>query len=1156
MYAIMNKPLSDYITLHRRYARSINLERDILDQDALDGYVLTERGISTLKRFIQSINNQASNRAYTITSVYGTGKSAFAHFLTSLCGPQDDPLRIQAEKIAKKYLGKNSNSLIAKLPAEGLFRAVAVSQREPISYTIIRALHQGAKTFWNTGRNKNTIQKKLTEYLENVNEGENIDNKKIINLVKEIGKTSQTGILLVIDELGKSLEYISHHQSKQDLFLLQQLSELRLEDSPVHVIGLLHQSFADYGEKLTTVQRNEWAKIQGRFEDVPFQESSAQMVFLISQVINQTEKFSIHVDKTFSQWWNKLPKNLLTDINQQVLTNVYPLHPVTALVLPHLCTRYGQNDRSLFTFLTSTEPYSLNSFLSQTDTDLRKNYLPTVKLDYIYNYFVESVGLGSVSRQNLQRWLEIQRLIEDAEPKFDEDDIRVLKTIGILNLVTITGVFRATPSLVALSLCDTPDDQKSIDYYEKIIDRLLQKGIITYRRQLDELRIWQGSDFNIDIELANYLQQETSNLADILTKVRPLAPLVAQRHSYETGTLRYFERRYLDEIQEINELVCQNQTADGLLVYWVGQDNLENLPTETIDGKPLVILCASQIDGLEIASKEFAALENLKNQAVELQTDQVARLEVNYRLSQAEELLDDSFNMAFDMNESDNIAWFNGESESFSHISYFYKKLSEICDEVYPQGLKLRNELINCRELTSQGITARRELMTRMIQNSNQENLGLIGFGPEVSMYNSVLKSTEIHRQEDGEWGFYPPTNENVSYVWEAIQDFCTSAEKGAVSLDQIYGLLASPPYGVKREIIPILLLSVILYHKDDVGLYQDGKYIPILETEHWEIFVRQPQRFSVKYFALLGLRSQLFQELQAIWGGGINTKNTNVRNVTLLTAVKPLFQFVKKLPAYTKNTQNLDDLASNVLEALKTAQEPDELLFTTLPVACGLSPIKPNQKSDTVTAKNLCKKLSEALHKIQTAYEELLKQCLDRMDDAFGVSTQDNKLRDFLQLRCQQLLGQAVEPFLKRFIIAATDKKSSNQEWLEALLMIIADKPAESWSDQDVISFEVKVSDLARRFKNLEALQIETPNINLKSKGKGKKTEVEARRITVTRPDGGETNQIVWIETETTSEIDELIEKCLSDRLLNNNPKMQHAFLARLTEKILGQSP
>ncbi len=49
-------------------------------------------------------------------------------------------------------------------------------------------------------------------------------------------------------------------------------------------------------------------------------------------------------------------------------------------------------------------------------------------------------------------------------------------------------------------MCDTVGDERTLPSWELAIDTLLQKNLITHRRQLDELRIWQGSDFNVDGE--------------------------------------------------------------------------------------------------------------------------------------------------------------------------------------------------------------------------------------------------------------------------------------------------------------------------------------------------------------------------------------------------------------------------------------------------------------------------------------------------------------------------------------------------------------------------------------------------------------------------------------------------------------------------------
>ena len=102
------KPLSNYFSLNRRYARSINLERDLDETEAILGYVPTERAVNALRRILISFTQTGTTQAWTLTGVYGTGKSAFAHFLTALCASKDSPGHKHALKIAQAALGSDS----------------------------------------------------------------------------------------------------------------------------------------------------------------------------------------------------------------------------------------------------------------------------------------------------------------------------------------------------------------------------------------------------------------------------------------------------------------------------------------------------------------------------------------------------------------------------------------------------------------------------------------------------------------------------------------------------------------------------------------------------------------------------------------------------------------------------------------------------------------------------------------------------------------------------------------------------------------------------------------------------------------------------------------------------------------------------------------
>ena len=409
-------------------------------------------------------------------------------------------------------------------------------------------------------------------------------------------------------------------------------------------------------------------------------------------------------------------------------------------------------------------------------------------------------------------------------------------------------------------------------------------------------------------------------------------------------------------------------------------------------------------------------------------------------------------------------------------------------------------------------------------------------------MYHSLLGETRIHREEDGYWDVYPPEEgSGVWTLWQTIDDFCLSAKEKPQTLDRLYQKLTNPPYGVKQGMIPILIAAVLLYHLDDVGVYQDGTFIPILGVEHFELLLKDPSRFAVKSFEIMGLRSQVFKELEAILRTSKRNKTGKLRNATLLTVVTPLYQFVNKLPNYTKQTKRLSSEAVAVLQALQKTVEPDELLFVEFPRAFGLPAIGTDEAEDGITAKKLRTKLVKVIKELSQAYDKLIADCQGLLLNAFGVRRGEQKLREDLRVRSNYLIDKCIEPTLKRFTKAAIDETVDDEQWLKALVMIVADKPTESWIDQDVTRFEIELADLVRKFQNLEALQKETT-----AKGEG----FEARRITVTHADGQETHRVVWVDNEQEKQVEQLVEEVMN--VLPTDPQLQQAVLTKLTERIL----
>ena len=93
---------------------------------------------------------------------------------------------------------------------------------------------------------------------------------------------SSGGLLVIVDEMGKFLEGAARDVS--DVYFFQQLAELASRSNGRLVfIGILHQAFDEYSHRLSREMREEWAKIQGRFIDLPVNTGVDEQIALLAE---------------------------------------------------------------------------------------------------------------------------------------------------------------------------------------------------------------------------------------------------------------------------------------------------------------------------------------------------------------------------------------------------------------------------------------------------------------------------------------------------------------------------------------------------------------------------------------------------------------------------------------------------------------------------------------------------------------------------------------------------------------------------------------------------------------------------------------------------------------------------------------------------------
>lgn len=445
--------LADYIKVLPRFARSANLERDSAEPGPLEGYIITGRALEAAERILAVAATKRSGGAWSLTGPYGSGKSSFALFVNALIGPTGD-LRNTAAGLLDAVKPDLSRLLFEThnnhdTQVDGFHRALITAAREPLTHTVLRGLHLAVVEAY--GEIPPTDVFAAAEALRSaLGDAASEDPRRtgpspatLVEVAKCLAKDRP--LLLVIDEFGKNLEAIGD-SSEADPYLLQQLAEAGQGSGlPLFLLTLQHLSFEDYLSHTEEAQRREWAKIQGRFESIPYTESAGQTRAFIGSAFDVANPIRTRIKEWAAAQAEAMRSLGMPELaDEEMVASWYPLHPLVAAVLPELCNRYGQHERTLFSFLTSAGPASASSYLERTRVP-DHGRLPSLGLAIVYDYFVGNSTIAGLAGDR-SRWTEVATRLRDA-PNLTGARMRLAKAVAILNLVSTTGVLRASDAI-------------------------------------------------------------------------------------------------------------------------------------------------------------------------------------------------------------------------------------------------------------------------------------------------------------------------------------------------------------------------------------------------------------------------------------------------------------------------------------------------------------------------------------------------------------------------------------------------------------------------------------------------------------------------------------------------------------------------------------
>lgn len=857
-------------------------------------------------------------------------------------------------------------------------------------------------------------------------------------------RKENTVLFILIDEFGKFLEFASKHNPEKELYFVQQLAEFC--NNPKHNIVLIttvHQSMESYAYGLSKIQQQEWTKVKGRFREITFNEPVEQLLFLASEYVAENHKSKASksvIEKCLKLTTETKAFNFNKEFLEDIASKLYPLDILSANILTLSLQRYGQNERSLFSFLESSDHTGLAKFKKQEN--------PFYNLSNVYDYLNFNFYSFLTSKYNpdFAAWGAIRASIEDVERAFDSninDYVKAVKTIGLLN------IFSASGSILDLNFfIEYLNTACGVSRPLDLMKNLEAKNIIRYRNHSKRFILFEGTDLDIHtalIEAGNKIS-EVVDITTLLNKHIQFRPVFAKQYSFSTGTPRYFEFR----ISDYPNNYFPSGEIDGIVnLVFNSKLNETYIQNKSKEQKEAIIYCFFK-NSAEIKNLLFE-IEKIQKVLEENKEDKVAKRELENIVESQIRLLNHYITDSI-YSASKEVKWFfNGEEKIIADKKDFNKLLSQVCSIVYDATPVYKNEMVNRHKISSSIHTAKKNYFKALANNWDKENLGFEDskFPPEKTIYLSLLKENDISPIRENATDVISINNGSTFYkLWRASEDFLQSAKTEQLKISKFSELLSKRPFKLKQGLIDFWVPTFLFLKRDDFAIFNEESYIPNLSEDNLELIAKYPEQYSIKTFDIEGVKLDIFNSYRTFLNIATQQK---FDNNSFIETIKPFIIFYKQLPEYSKNTQRLSSSAKKIRKAIATSKDPEETFFEAFPNALGLTLSALQQ--DIAKLQNFTTSLQDAVRELRTAYDELVKRFEDFICNEFvGQSSDFEEYKMYLQKRFSKLKKHLLLSNQKTFVQRLDSPLDDRKAWLNSIAQAVIGKTLETFSDEDEI--------------------------------------------------------------------------------------------------------
>lgn len=1111
---------TDFLGIKQGFQASINLEYDLNNIEKLKSYIPTEQSVQVLGDFLRSYyyNNDANSRATVLVGPYGRGKShllLILSALTSLDLSSDEPDSLLVlEELCNKisdvnlevgHLSKSIvNSKIRTLPViinsnlADINQAFLLAINDALSKAGLQELlpstyFESALSIiekWNESFPKayKTLQNELRKVKTNIDkfciglkqynsscyslfcsiypkitagtEFNPLMNMDVVKMYSAIAvalkeQTAYSGISIIFDEFSKYLESNLDSSKMYNFKIIQDMAEaaVRSKDAQLHFICVTHKDILDYSSS------DSFKTVSGRFREVRLVSSSEQSYELIANAITKNASFEdikVKYDKEFQQV--KESYSLVRcfsdfeydSFENKIVYGCFPLAPLSSYALLHVSELVGQNERTLFSFLSMQEKYALYSFIQD-----EHNFLEFITVESIYDYFEELFRKEVFNKRVYLTWSKAISAIKKAQ---SVDEIKIIKAIAIINIIA-DDYLRPIASHIKSCLL------MSDGAFNQAIKSLIVNQVVSERS--DNTYVLLTADeisINAAIQALTKAKIKKLNICEVLSQSCKLGYVIPREYNDKYCMLRFFRKVFMDantflKTKNKNQLLLDSN-CDGIIIHIIDKDNSSQKAIVDMLKKfkdaPNIIICLSKLPFVhEDLLKRYVAISELKekNRNDEEYIKELELIEEDI-CSRIRSNIDSMF---APFNSNSMYYNCNGEMDITNNVSLI-KEVSKICEETYYLTPKINNEMVNKRVLNSQNLKGRDLVASWLLKHADENMIPIIpGYGPEVSVFNSVFKHTGLYKSNIVE-------DSGLTSTINVIREFITGCEKKQRSFYELYQILLFPPYSIRKGLIPLFVVYVIRQYLNSVVLYFKNKEVE-LSASVLSSLNENPENYYLLIETGTQEKEEYLEKLEELFHKYADSNTVSVNKC--YSVVKSMQNWIRSLPEYTKKftsyyekgqRKNITDSAIVIRrELLKYEINANDLLYNVFKKGIGCSSLSKSLKEISLVKLFLDSHLNNSYKELQLILKDLfVPNYQGSLSSAIISWYQD--LPDYTRIKAFDSKTNSL------LSLAKNNNSYDDDSLLEKLILTFTSIGIADWNDSVFDSFVQEITEAVSR--------------------------------------------------------------------------------------------